>query len=265
MPEGIEIEMYRRAAEATVGRSITALEITDGRYPRGAVPPEAIVAAATGARVCAARRVGKVLLMDLDSATLGLRFGMTGRLIVDDAAPIERLEYASDRDDPAWDRVIMRFAGGGSLRVRDQRRLGSIELDPDESRLGPDAASIDAATLGRVLGTSSRPLKARLLDQHAIAGLGNLLCDEICWRAGVDPSVPADELRPSDVEVLARTIVSTFAELTRRGGSHTGDLQPERHRDGRCPIDGARLERYPLGGRTTYACPVHQRRWETQR
>lgn len=262
MPEGIEIEMYRRAAAATVGRTIATLEITDPRYPRHGVAAETIAAAAAGAEVCAVRRVGKLLLMDLDTATLGLRFGMTGRLIVDDAAPIERLEYSSGRDDPAWDRLVMTFTDGGSLRIRDQRRLGSIELDPDETLLGPDAAGIDAATLADVLAGSSRPLKGRLLDQHAIAGLGNLLCDEICWRAGVHPSTPADELGPAEVATLAETIRSTFAELTERGGSHTGDLQSERHRDGRCPIDGTRLERHALAGRTTYACPVHQRRRE---
>ena len=265
MPEGIEIEIYRRAAESTVGRRITTLDIADPRYPRHGVAPEAIAAAATGVEVCAVRRVGKLLLMDLDTATLGLRFGMTGRLIVDDAAPIERLEYASTRDDPAWDRVVMAFAGGGSLRIRDQRRLGSIELDPDETLLGPDAATIEAATLAVVLGASSRPLKGLLLDQHAIAGLGNLLCDEICWRAGLHPSTPADALGPGEVGALAETIRSTFAELSERGGSHTGDLQSERHRDGRCPIDGTPLERRALAGRTTYACPVHQRRREGKR
>lgn len=262
MPEGIEIEMYRRAAASTLGRTITSLEISDPRYPRHGVAPAAIAAAVTGADVCAVRRVGKLLLMDLDTATLGLRFGMTGRLIVDGAAPIERLEYSSGRDDPAWDRVVMTFDDGGSLRIRDQRRLGSIELDPDETLLGPDAATIDAVTLTEVLAASSRPLKGRLLDQAAIAGLGNLLCDEICWRAGVHPSTPADQLGPDEAALLARTIRSTFAELTDRGGSHTGDLQSERHRDGRCPIDGAPLERYTLAGRTTYACPVHQRRRE---
>ena len=265
MPEGIEIEIYRRAAAATVGRPIDALVITDPRYPRHGVAPEAIAEVAIGATVRAVRRQGKLLLMDLETATLGLRFGMTGRLIVDDAAPIERLEYASARDDPAWDRVVIAFAGGGSLRIRDQRRLGSIELDPDESLLGPDAATIDAAMLAFVLGASSRPVKGRLLDQHAIAGLGNLLCDEICWRAGIDPSTPADELSPAEVDVLASTMRSTFAELAERGGSHTGDLQPERHRDGRCPIDAAPLERRTLAGRTTYACPVHQRRRKRKR
>ncbi len=265
MPEGIEIEMYRCAAEVTVGRMIDAVAVTDPTYPRHGVSPGAVADAARGARVCSVRRVGKLLLVDTDAVTLGLRFGMTGRVIVDDIAPIERLEYASGRDEPAWDRVTIDFAGGGSIRVRDQRRLGSIEIDPDESLLGPDAATIDAATLTTVLAASSRPLKARLLDQGALAGLGNLLCDEICWRAGLHPATPADVLDDAEVRVLADVVRATFAELAERGGSHTGDLQSERHPDGRCPRDGALLERHTVGGRTTYACPEHQRPRERSR
>ena len=82
------------------------------------------------------------MLVDTDGPVLGLRYGMTGRILVDDTAPIAALEYSSDRDDPAWDRFGLDFAGGGSLVIRDPRRLGGVELDPDESKLGPDAVVI---------------------------------------------------------------------------------------------------------------------------
>jgi formamidopyrimidine-DNA glycosylase len=143
--------------------------------------------------------------------------------------------------------------------VNDPRRLGGVELNPDEGRLGPDAASIDGPTLRALLGSSVAPLKARLMDQAVVAGLGNLLVDEILWRAGLDPARPASSLRPAQIRRLAETIVTTIEELDERGGSHCGDLQDERLPEGRCPRDGTRLQRRTVGGRTTYSCPRHQR------
>ena len=115
----------------------------------------------------------------VDRERLGLRLGMAGRLIVDGAAGMARLEYASPRDDPVWDRFGLHFTDGSDLRLRDPRRLGGVELEPDEDALGPDAWSITPAQLRRALEGSRQPLKARLLDQHRVAGIGNLLADEI--------------------------------------------------------------------------------------
>ena len=146
-----------------------------------------LVAALTGAEVIAARRRGKLLLLDTDDAVLGLRFGMTGRLVVDGLAAIDELEYGSRRDDPAWDRLALAFDGGGTLRVNDPRRLGGIELDPDERTLGVDALAVTERQLAAALAGSHAPLKARLLDQARVAGVGNLLADEALWRAGPRP------------------------------------------------------------------------------
>jgi formamidopyrimidine-DNA glycosylase len=210
--------------------------------------------------VHAARRHGKLLVLELHGGTgLGLRFGMTGRLVVDDRAAIDELEYGSPRDLPGWDRLRLGFAGGGSLRLNDPRRLGSIALDPDESVLGPDAATLTLRQLRAALAGSSAPVKARLMDQSRVAGLGNLLTDEVLWRAGIDPARPAGELDDGDVRRLLGAIRRALPALLARGGSHTGALQPERHRDGRCPRDGAPLLRRTIGGRTTLSCPVHQR------
>jgi formamidopyrimidine-DNA glycosylase len=184
---------------------------------------------------------------------------MTGRLLVDGDAGIERLEYGSARAVPAWDRFGLGFEDGGDLVVRDPRRLGGVALDVDERRLGPDAAIVATAELERVLTGSAAPLKVRLMDQARLAGLGNLLTDEILWRAGLSPRRTAGSLGPIQRRRLAATIRSTVAELTARGGSHTGDLQPVRRRDGQCPRDGAALCRDTIGGRTTYWCPEHQR------
>lgn len=259
MPEGIEIELYRRAAEVAEGRTVCRVDLVDRDYARGGVSELALRTALEGERLGAPRRRGKLLLLDIGELTLGLRFGMTGRLLIDGRAVIDELEYASRRDDPAWDRFRLRFADGGSLTIRDQRRLGNVELDPDEDALGIDLFEVTGPDLGLVLRTSSRPLKARLMDQGQIAGLGNLLCDEVLWRAGLDPRRDADSLNSAERRRLLHHLRRVPVQLMARGGSHLGDLQDERHVDGRCPRDGATLRRHPVGGRTTYACPEHQR------
>ena len=258
MPELLEVETYRRLADQVVGATIAAVEAPDAWFCKGGIGPAEVRAAATGATVGGTDRVGKLLLVDLgpERPVLGLRFGRTGRLVLDDDAPIVRLEYASGRDDPAWDRFALRFGDGRRLRLSDPRRLGGVELDPDVEALGPDAWTVTPAQLRGALAGSSAPLKARLLDQHRLAGLGNLLVDESLWRARLDPARPAGGLGDAEVRRLRRHVVATVAELFERGGSHRGDLQAERHREGRCPRCGEALDRRTVGGRTTYSCPA---------
>jgi formamidopyrimidine-DNA glycosylase len=268
VPELLEVETYRRQAEAVVGRTIVGADARDAWFVKGTVPGE-VVAAVTGRTVRAARRRGKLLVLDLDGAIsddepsdvvrLGLRFGMTGRLLVDGSAAIGRLEYSSDRDHPAWDRFALRFADGSELRLRDPRRLGGVSLEPDEGALGPDALDLTVDDLRQALGTSTAPLKARLLDQSRVAGIGNLLADEILWRAGLDPARSAGGLDGDEVTALAAAVAGVLTDLGERGGSHTGDLRNAVALDGLCPHDGVPLNRRRVGGRTTWSCPRHQR------
>lgn len=258
MPELIEVELYRRAVDAVVGRAIVGVAAPDRWFLKGGLTPEAVADAVTGATVVGTRRIGKLLLVDTTGPTLGLRFGMTGVVEVDGARPIGELLYASARNDPAWVRFALDLSAG-SVALVDPRRLGGVELDPDEERLGPDAADVTPAELRRALGTSSTPLKARLLDQHRLAGVGNLIADEVLWRAGLSPLRPAGGLSAAEQRRLHRHLRAGIAELLDRGGSHTGDLMPARRRGGCCPRDGAALRRDVVGGRTTWWCPHHQR------
>lgn len=261
MPELIEVEAYRRLAQRAVGRRVAAVEATDSWFLKRATTAPLLEAALEGGTIVGTGRIGKLLLVnfDEDRPPLGLRFGMTGRLVLDGQAAIDRLEYGPSRDQAAWDRFGLVFADGGRMHLSDPRRLGGVELDPDVSGFGPDAWTIRAPALRRALAGSTVPLKARLLDQSRVAGLGNLLVDETLWRAGIDPFRPAGALVTDEVAGLAGHIRRTVARLDRRGGSHTGDLQAHRHRDGHCPTDGTTLQRRTIGGRTTYSCPLHQR------
>lgn len=260
MPEMLEVEVYRRAAAASLGRPIVAIDAPDAWFLKGGATASQVAAALVGRSFAADRRRGKLLLLDTsgDGPTLGLRFGMTGVLELDGVDAIDQLQYGSHRKDPAWERFVVHFEGGSALRLRDPRRLGGVELDPDEERLGPDAASVGAAPFGRILAGSDAPLKARLMDQARLAGLGNLLTDELLWRAGLDPARAAGSLTPTELRRLHRHLGRTLEELGERGGSHMGDLQEARRRGGQCPRDGAPLDRRTIGGRTTYSCPAHQ-------
>jgi formamidopyrimidine-DNA glycosylase len=96
------------------------------------------------------------------------------------------------------------------------------------------------------------------MDQARVAGVGNLVADEVLWRACLDPARPAGNLTAQETRRLARVLRSTLADLLRRGGSHTGDLMPERQAGGRCPRDATPLVRRRVGGRTTWSCPACQ-------
>ncbi|HEY7107416.1 MAG TPA: DNA-formamidopyrimidine glycosylase family protein, partial [Acidimicrobiia bacterium] len=217
-------------------------------------------AALKGHELTAARRRGKLILVDTDGGpVLGMHLGMSGRVLVDGEAAGDPLVYASNRAVSAWHRFGLRFADGGSLYLRDPRRLGAVELDPDEDRLGPDAFALPLPYLRDVLARSRAPVKAVLMDQARVAGLGNLLCDEVLWRAGIDPARSADTLTGDDVRRVHRAVRDTLRILGGRGGSHTGDLTSQREPGAHCPRDGAPLVRRTVGGRTTYSCPVHQR------
>ena len=104
MPEGIEVELYRRAADRVVGRTIERVDAPDAWFLKRGTTAGALTTALEGRTVERTRRIGKLLLLDTDGPVLGLRFGMTGRLIVDGVAAMSDLEYGSKRDLGAWDR-----------------------------------------------------------------------------------------------------------------------------------------------------------------
>jgi formamidopyrimidine-DNA glycosylase len=259
VPEMLEVETYRRLAEEALDRTIASVASPDAWFLKGAATGPALRRALVGHRFTAARRIGKLLLLEVDSGpTVGIRFGMTGTLVVDDRRGVDQMQYAPRRRDPVWDRWRVRFDDGGSLVVHDPRRLGGVLLDPDVSGLGPDAAAITPAQLAATLGESRAPLKARLLDQSKVAGIGNLIVDELLWRAALSPLRPSDSLTANEIRRLHRHLGRTLSDLAVGGGSHTGQLMDERHTGGRCPRDGTELIRSTVGGRTSWWCPGHQ-------
>ena len=113
-------------------------------------------------------------------------------------------------------------------------------------------------TTGRRSRQGDGPLKARLLDQSVLAGVGNLLADEVLWQAGLDPRRPSGELSTEELEDLRRRLRSSIRRAIRLGGVHTGEVVPHRGHGGHCPRCGAEMARATVGSRTTWFCPVEQ-------
>lgn len=260
MPEILEVEAARVVLEArALHREIARVHAPDDWFLKRGLTATGVRRALTGRRLERARRRGKLLLVDTSDVgpVLGLHLGMSGRVIVDGVAAGDPLVYASNRPVEEWHRFGLRFTDGGAIWLRDPRRLGAVELDPDEDRLGPDALGLTRRALAAVLVRSRAPVKAVLMDQSRVAGLGNLLVDEALFRSGTDPTRAANTLDDDEITTLHRAVRATLRTLGRRGGSHTGDLPREPGVP--CPRDGAPLLRRTVGGRTTYSCPLHQR------
>jgi formamidopyrimidine-DNA glycosylase len=257
VPEALEAEIWKVAISDLVGRRISSAWV-DQR-----VAPSDFERRTVGCSITGVRRVGKVVLVDTDGPTIGLHFGMTGRVVVDGRSPIERLEYSSGRDDPSWDRLVVStqpsHGDDPALRFNDPRRFGHVSLDPDVSHLGVDVFDVSIDALRSSFARRRAPVKAVLLDQRVVAGLGNLCVDEVMWWAGVDPRRSADRIDGEQIARIVGAVRRRLPIMLRRGGSTTGRLSPQvRAALPPCPRDGAPLCRAPVGGRTTVWCARHQ-------
>ncbi|HEY1523226.1 MAG TPA: DNA-formamidopyrimidine glycosylase family protein [Solirubrobacteraceae bacterium] len=242
MPELPEAERARSTLEAVLGRPIAEVDDRDTYVCRPHAPGQ-IADALTGHSFATANRRGKFMWLETDDGpVLALHLGMTGHIVLDPEQTIR------------WDRFTVRFQDGGGFALRDKRRLGRAFLNPELARVGPDAAEVTRPDFRRLIGAGRAPIKARLLDQQAISGVGNLLADQALWQARIAPARRTNTLSPNELDRLRREIRSAVRSALRRGGAHTGAFIAERQRDGACPRDGHPLSRARIGGRTTYWC-----------
>ncbi|CAA9522149.1 MAG: Formamidopyrimidine-DNA glycosylase [uncultured Thermoleophilia bacterium] len=248
MPELPEAERARQILEQhAVGRTVARVDDTDAFVCRPH-PAGEIDGVMHGLVITGARRRGKALWLETDGGIdLALHLGMSGSFRAN-GAPSPR----------NWDRFTIWFTDGTHLALHDKRRLGRARLDADRTRLGPDAADVTRADFRRRVGRGRIAVKARLLDQSTLAGVGNLIADEALWRARIGPSVPAaslDEARLDRLRVELRAVIRDA--LKPGGGSGRGAFARSR-RSGTCVRCGAPLERGTIGGRTTYWCTAEQ-------
>jgi formamidopyrimidine-DNA glycosylase len=225
-----------------------------------------------GRQLTAAHRQGKSMWCDtspvrrargLAGPTLGIHLGMSGKIVVADSDGCEvdggdYWERGRSAGDHRWSRFSLTFADGGRLMLIDPRRLGRIRLEPVLSALGPDAATITPAQFRAVMTHGTAPVKARMLDQHAIAGIGNLLADEILWLARINPARPVRSLSRPEVDRLLRATRRAVTASIHNGGVHTLTVIPYRKAGATCPRDGAPMVRSTVGGRTSWWCEREQ-------
>lgn len=232
----------------------------------------------TGRRVVALSRRGKRIVFTLDN---GCRFyvhlGMTGQLTIGPPAPAAEplpphTHLELDVESPAGANA----PASARLRFRDPRRFGGVwwlgrEGSPDRG-MGPEPLSQRPAQLGRRLAGTRRAVKAALLDQSLVAGLGNIYVDESLFRAGIHPLTPADALTAAQVARLSRAIKFTLRQAIRHRGSTLRDYMDadgngggfqNRHkvydRFGQpCRACKSPIDRIVLGGRSTHFCPKCQ-------
>lgn len=233
MPELPEVETVRRDLEArVVGRRVVSVVVTGTRTVRRHSPAE-LCAALEGRTVSDVRRRGKYLFAHLDDgAALVVHLRMSGQLQL---VPAARTGAAATPHTHA----VLHLDDGSELRFVDPRTFGELfvtrELDPGGlpealRSLGVDPLTdgIDAAQLGRLLASSRTTVKAFLLDQRRIAGIGNLYADEICFHAGVLPARRTETLRAGEVRAIGAALASVLDAAVQARGS---TLRDARYRD----------------------------------
>ena len=281
MPELPEVESARTViARAALHRVITEVDDTDS-YVCRPHPPGEIRAALLGRTLTAAHRRGKSMWCDTsplpghDGAPgpelgidesgpeLGIHLGMSGKIVIADGHGNEidggdYWERGRAKGDYRYSRFRLTFADGGALILVDPRRLGRVRLDPPVEALGPDAQAITPAQFRTAFGRGTAPVKARLLDQDAIAGVGNLLADQILWQAKISPARPAGELTRPETDRLLRALRAAVRAALDGGGVHTLAVIPFRRAEAVCPRCGTPMAHGTVGGRTTWWCPREQ-------
>jgi formamidopyrimidine-DNA glycosylase len=258
VPELPDVEGYRRyLARHAQGRRIVRIDVPDREIVRNRTP-QGLRRALNGETFSVPRRHGKWLIAPVGEAELLLHFGMTGEL-----------RWSPDGEDRhRHDRLIV-VCNGGELRYNNMRRFGGVWLARDDDEhdavtgpLGPDAARLGRDQFEQLMGRRRGAIKAALMDQRLIAGIGNLLSDEILWRACVHPATEVKALGPARRRRLYEALHAAIAESVRYGRVPHGKRWLTRVRDDRsaaCPRCGTRLRRARIAGRTACWCPREQR------
>jgi formamidopyrimidine-DNA glycosylase len=267
MPELPEVESARAVIERKgLRRRIVDVDDSDTFVCRPHVPGE-IRHALLGSELVAAMRQGKSMWCRTDPSsgvTLGIHLGMSGKIVIADAngSEVDGGDYWEGRREPGdyrWARFSLTFSDGGRLMLVDPRRLGRVRLDPPIEQLGPDAHLITPTQFRAALAAgASAPVKARIMDQRRIAGIGNLLADEILWRARIHPARAVGSLTTTEQSRLLRASRGAIRTALRDGGVHALTIIPHRHQGGTCPRDHAPMRTAAVDWRTSWWCSAEQ-------
>lgn len=261
MPELPDVEHWRRfAARHATGHGVERVEVHDRGVLRN-TSPQGLGRALSGQRVPEPERRGKWLILPFEPTPLVVHFGMTGELAW--TSDRER----RDRQGPErYDRVTLDL-DGGDLAYRSPRKLGGLWLarrgiEDVTGRLGPDAGDLDEERFLALLEDRRGGVKAALMDQRLLAGIGNELSDEILFHAGIDPRRAVRELGDAERRALFGAVRDVVRASVRHGRipRREGWITALRgSRDAPCPRCGGRVRADRVGGRTARWCPSCQR------
>lgn len=265
MPELPEVQtVVQTLSPGLVGATVKAVDVLSATSVAPHAPA-AFVAGLVDRTFLALSRRGKYIVCRLDSGYLVAHLRMTGQLLLRDEAA----------EAPRFARVVLQLDRGRRLWFSDMRKFGRLTLTADPAallaRLGPEPfdPSLDTATFFQLLHKHKRPLKALLLDQEIIAGLGNIYADEALFAAGLHPSTPAASVTPEQAARLLAAIRSVLTSAIANRGTTIADYvdadgQPGANQYclnvyGRaglaCPICQSPIESTRLAGRSACFCP----------
>jgi formamidopyrimidine-DNA glycosylase len=257
MPELPEVETFKRYVEAgALRRPVVKVEVRN-RTVLGALDPEELKRRVGKAMFLSVHRHGKQLFIELSSGGwLTWHFGMTGEPVLFDDV------------EPRFPRVVFHFSDG-ALAFDDPRMLGRLGLTSTieefvrRKRLGPDALSISRKEFVERFGRVRGAIKPALMDQHRMAGVGNIYADEVLFQSRTDPRVDACTLSARELGSIYRNMRRVLRLSIDRGTDFSifpgTYLLHHRRKGAACPGCGGTVDIVTLGGRTTYFCPACQR------
>ena len=260
MPELPEVELFTRYwREHALGQTIARVRVLDPRI-LGEITVEKFRRRLRGQAFGEVRRHGKNLFVSLTREWLHVHFGMSGDLAF----------YRDVAGQPRFARVVFDFENGAHLAYDDMRLFGVLDLTPSpeayvaEHELGPDPLdSRFGLRAFRSLLTGKRgAIKALLMSQDVIAGIGNLYADEALYQASIHPARPADRISPDEAkhlfQLIRRILSSTIERKASSRDYPPGYLTQHREEGDRCPMCGGEIRKTVVFGRTTYFCGTHQ-------
>jgi formamidopyrimidine-DNA glycosylase len=258
MPELPDVEGFRRYFDRhAAGRRVERVQVIDRTMLRNS-SPQAVGRALRDRRLEKPARRGKWLVAPAGGPVLLLHFGMTGLLA----------EVNRENGPHRHDRLLLHL-DDGTLAYRNMRKFGGVWLarDADQAEevlgpLGTDAGRISRDDFTELVTRRRGGIKALLMDQKALAGVGNLLSDEVLWRARIHPSSPTTSLTPRKADDLYDALRETIRESDRHGRipAEPAWLTGVRDERGDCPRCGTRVRKGTIAGRTACWCPRCQRR-----
>lgn len=280
MPELPEVETVRRGLCPIIDHPIVKCDVRrrdvvrdrcfDTSNPRrGRILPASL---GIGSRIVGLERRGKQLAMILEHTkgserVIVIQLGMSGQVSLIDTARIPDAKHVH---------VVWTLDDGRRVCFRDARRFGGVTLLPDRaalerfwSALGPDALEITGEQLVAGLGTSTRAIKAALLDQWVLAGVGNIYADEALFRSGIDPRNPCDALSGPRIRALSLSIREVLRAAVDARGSTLRDYRDPSNQPGEaqllhavynragqpCRVCGSAIEKTIIAQRSTCWCP----------